>query len=50
MRFLKKNNKFQFLKNLVSYVLFSKKNYKNKRGWGGRGNLGFPTLAQAMSF
>ena len=32
--FSKKNNKFQFLKNLVSYVLFRKKNYKNKRGWG----------------
>ena len=24
-------------------VLFRKKNYKNPIGWGGRGNLGFPT-------
>ena len=30
--------------NLGFHVLFRKKNYKNPTGWGGRGNLGFPTL------
>ena len=26
------------------WLFFLKNNYKNQRGWGGRGNLGFPTL------
>ena len=31
------------------FVLFKKKNYKNLRGWGGRGNLGFPTIKYILT-
>ena len=48
MRFLKKNNKFQFLNRYRKLKLIPPP--LTLTGWGGRGNLGFPTLAQAMSF
>jgi len=30
--------------NRLVHVLFKKKNYKKSTRWGGRGNLGFPTI------
>ena len=31
-------------------LLFRKTNYKNPTGWGGRGNLGFPTSRVEIGF